>query len=261
MRDVLFYKKIKFKIYRLCKIFFTVILITSCSSTSINNQQRFDPLEKFNRVIFNFNYYILDRYVIYPIAVVWQNYLPMPVRNGLVNFLSNLEEPASMVNNFLRADIYQGVKHFNRFFLNSVFGIAGFIDIASIANYKLIKQESSRFGGTLGYYQIGYGPYMVLPVYGSFTLREDVSDLADKIYPMLSYLTFWMSAGKWILEGIEKRTLLLDSARILENSSDPYLMIMEAYFQNKDFKAQRGVFKPRINQNITVIEENLDFID
>ncbi|MGP1930593.1 MAG: MlaA family lipoprotein [Arsenophonus sp. ET-YP4-MAG3] len=261
MHYVLFNKKIKFKIYRLCQIFFTVTLITSCSSTSIDNQQRFDPLEKFNRVIFNFNYHILDRYVIYPISVVWGNYLPMPVRNGLVNFLSNLEEPASMVNNFLRADIYQGIKHFNRFFLNSVFGMAGFIDIASIANHKLIKQESNRFGSTLGYYKIGYGPYIVLPIYGSFTIREDISDLVDKAYPMLSCLTFWMSAGKWILEGIEKRTLLLNSAKILENSSDPYLTIMEAYFQNKDFKAQKGVFKPKINQNITIIEENLDSID
>lgn len=40
-----------------------------------------------------------------------------------------------------------------------------------------------------------------------------------------------MSAGKWALEGIETRAQLLDSDAILQNSSDPYLMMREAYFQ------------------------------
>lgn len=259
--DVLLNRKTRFKTYRLCGVLFAAGLITGCSSTPSDNQQRSDPLESFNRTMFDFNYHVLDRYVVRPVAVAWRDYVPMPARNGLVNFLANLEEPASMVNNFLRGDIYQGMKHFNRFFLNSVFGMAGLIDIASMANPKLAKQESNRFGSTLGYYQVGYGPYVVLPGYGSFTLREDGGDWADKTYPMLSYLTFWMSAGKWVLEGIEKRALLLDSDGILQNSSDPYLMIREAYFQNKDFKAQGGVLKPTINPNAAVIEEDLDSID
>ncbi|SUC39844.1 VacJ lipoprotein [Proteus mirabilis] len=39
-------------------------------------------------------------------------------------------------------------------------------------------------------------------------------DWADATYPVLSYLTFWMSAGKWALEGIETRAQLLDSDAI-----------------------------------------------
>lgn len=258
---VLLNRKARFKTYRLCEVLFSVGLLTSCSSTPTDNQQRSDPLESFNRTMFDFNYYVLDRYVVRPVAVAWRDYVPMPTRNSLINFLNNLEEPASMVNTFLRCDIYQGIKHFNRFFLNSVFGMAGLIDIASMANTKLAKQESNRFGSTLGYYQVGYGPYVILPGYGSFTLRVDVGDWADKAYPMLSYLTFGMSAGKWVLEGIVKRVLLLDSDGIVRNSSDPYLMIREAYFQNKDFKAQGGVLKPTINPNSKVIEEDLDSID
>ncbi|MFS1539399.1 MAG: phospholipid-binding lipoprotein MlaA [Candidatus Phlomobacter fragariae] len=251
----------RFKTYRLCGLFFVVGLIVSCSSTHTDNQQRADPLESFNRTMFDFNYHVIDRYVVRPVAVAWRDYVPMPARNGLVNFFANLEEPVSMVNNFLLGDIHQGMKHFNRFFLNSVFGMAGLIDIASMANPKLVKQEPNRFGSTLGYYQVGYGPYVVLPGYGSFTLREDGGDWIDKAYPMLSYLTFWMLAGKWALEGIEKRAFLLNSDGILQNSSDPYLMIREAYFQNKDFKAQGGVLKQTINPNAAVVEEDLDSID
>lgn len=49
-----------------------------------------------------------------------------------------------------------------------------------------------------------------------------------------------MSAGKWALEGIETRAQLLDSDAILQNSSDPYLMMREAYFQKNDFDANGG---------------------
>ncbi|XZQ55220.1 MAG: MlaA family lipoprotein [Arsenophonus sp.] len=254
-------KKIRFKIYRLFGIFFVLLFTESCSNTFIDNKQRSDPLEQFNRRIFDFNYHILDRHIIRPLAIVWRDYLPMPVRNSLSNFLYNLEEPASMVNNFLCGNIFQGIKHFNRFFLNSVFGIAGLVDIASMANPKLAKEETNRFGSTLGYYRVGYGPYIVLPGYGSFTLREDFGNLVDTTYPVLSYLTFWMSIGKWLLEGIENRALLLDFTEILQNSSDPYLIIIESYFQNKDFKAQRNAFKPIINFNSAIIEGNLNSVD
>ena len=37
-----------------------------------------------------------------PVAVARRDYVPTPARNGTINFLGNLEEPASMVNNFLR---------------------------------------------------------------------------------------------------------------------------------------------------------------
>jgi len=45
-------------------------------------------------------------------------------------------------------------------------------------------------GGTLGHYGVGYGPYVQLPFYGSFTVREDGGDMVDTLYPVLSWLTW-----------------------------------------------------------------------
>lgn len=239
---------------------FAGVLLAGCASTP-DSTGRSDPFEGFNRAMFDFNFELLDPYVVRPVAVAWRDYTPKPVRNGLNNFTTNLGEPASMVNYFLKGEPYKAMIHFNRFFLNTILGMGGLIDVASMANPKLAKEEPRRFGSTLGYYHVGYGPYLVLPAYGSFTPREDIGDFADTLYPVLSYLTFWMSAGKWVVNGIETRAQLLDSDALIRNSEDPYLMIREAYFQRNDFLARGGVLKAQENPNASAIKDQLKEID
>lgn len=91
--------------------------------------------------MYNFNFNVLDPYIVRPVAVAWRDYVPQPARNGLSNFTGNLEEPAVMVNYFLQGDPYQGMVHFTRFFLNTILGMGGFIDVAGMANPKLQRTE------------------------------------------------------------------------------------------------------------------------
>ncbi len=91
-----------------------------------------------------------------------------------------------MVNYFLQGDPYKGMVHFTRFFLNTILGMGGLIDVAGMANPQLQRVEPHRFGSTLGHYGVGYGPYVQLPFYGSFTLRDEGGDMADGLYPVLS---------------------------------------------------------------------------
>ncbi|PLR33980.1 phospholipid-binding lipoprotein MlaA [Chimaeribacter californicus] len=248
--------------YRLMGLAFAGVLLAGCASSPDKQQQgRSDPLEGFNRAMFSFNYDVLDPYIVRPAAVAWRDYVPMPARNGLSNFTGNLDEPATMVNYFLEGKPYDAMKHFTRFFLNTLLGMGGLIDVAGMANPQLAREEPHRFGSTLGYYGVGYGPYVELPGYGSFTVREDGGEWVDKLYPPLSYLTFWMSAGKWVVEGIETRAQLLDSDGLLRNSSDPYVMVREAYFQRHDFLASGGKLTPATNPNASAIQGDLDDID
>jgi phospholipid-binding lipoprotein MlaA len=249
--------------YRLSGVALASVLVLGCASSTADrsSQDRPDRLEGFNRTMFDFNYNVLDPYVVRPVAVAWRDYVPTPARNGLGNFLSNLGEPASMVNYFLVGKPYQAMIHFNRFFLNTLLGMGGFIDVASMANPKLAKEAPRRFGTTLGTYGVGYGTYVVLPGYGSFTPREDLGGVADSFYPTLSYLTWWMSAGKWVFEGIETRAELLDSDALLRNSSDPYAMVRAAYFQRHDFLASGGKLIPQSNPNAQAIQGDLKDID
>ncbi|HKM97959.1 MAG TPA: phospholipid-binding lipoprotein MlaA [Buttiauxella sp.] len=237
------------------------VLVGCASSADTQPQGRSDPLEGFNRTMYDFNFDVLDPYIVRPVAVVWRDYVPQPARNGLSNFTSNLEEPASMVNNFLQGDPYQGMVHFTRFFLNSMLGMGGFIDVAGMANPKLQRLEPNRFGTTLGHYGVGYGPYVHLPAYGSFTIREDGGEMLDNLYAPLSWLTWWMSVGKWTLEGIETRAQLLDSEGLLKQSSDPYILVREAYFQRHDFMANGGKLTPLENPNAESIQDDLKDID
>ena len=84
-------------------------LLVGCASSGTDQQGRSDPLEGFNRTMYNFNFNVLDPYIVRPVAVAWRDYVPQPARNGLSNFTGNLEEPAVMVNYFLQGDPYQGM--------------------------------------------------------------------------------------------------------------------------------------------------------
>ncbi|MGV3347015.1 phospholipid-binding lipoprotein MlaA [Enterobacteriaceae bacterium LUAb1] len=249
--------------YRLAGLVLASLMLVGCASSkdTSDRQGRSDPLESFNRSMFDFNYQVLDPYVLRPVAVTWRDYVPLPARNGLSNFLGNLDEPAAMVNSFLRGDPYRGMVHFNRFFLNTLLGVGGFIDVAGMANPKLAREAPPRFGGTLGTWGVGYGPYVVLPGYGSATPREDLGSLADDFYPPLSWFEWWMSPIKWVFEGIETRAQLLDSDGILRGSSDPYEFVRNAYFQRYDFLASGGKLKPQENPNAQAIQDDLKDID
>lgn len=242
----------------------TVLSLTACSHSKPTEQaeqkQASDPLEGFNRKMFDFNYNLLDPYVLRPVAVAWNNYVPTIARTGISNFLSNLDEPVAMVNSLLRMKPDHAIVHFNRFFLNTLLGLGGFIDVAGKVNPKLIRQAPERFGGTLGHYGVGYGPYVVVPVFGSVTPREQGGNYLDTFYPVLSFLTNWSLLGKSVLEGIETRARLLNSDDILHNSKDPYAFMRSAYYQRSDFLANGGQIQ-KDSPASRAIEAEIDEID
>lgn len=197
-----------------------------------------DPFEGFNRAMWTVNYDYLDPYVAKPVSLAYVNYVPGWTRSGISNFLSNLEEPASMVNSIVMLDGEAALTHFNRFWMNTVFGLGGLIDIASAANIQ--KLGDRQFGDAMGYYDIGQGPYFMFPVYGPITLREGAGDVVDGLYPPLSLLTLPQSVLKWLFEGMEDRAALVQQESLLNSSPDPYVFARDAYLQNKAFKARGG---------------------
>jgi phospholipid-binding lipoprotein MlaA len=188
---------------RLSALALGATMLVGCASSG-EQTGRSDPLEGFNRSMYNFNYNVLDPYVVRPVAVAWRDYVPQPARNGLSNFTSNLEEPAVMVNYFLQGDPYQGMVHFTRFFLNSILGWAALL-MLPVWRTRNCSVNSRTVSAARWALWRGYGPYVQLPFYGSFTLRDDGGDMVDTLYPVLSWLTWPLSVGKWTVEGIETR--------------------------------------------------------
>ncbi|MGF1832833.1 MlaA family lipoprotein [Photobacterium sanguinicancri] len=223
------------------------------------DNQVYDPFEGINRTMWDLNYNYLDPYIARPAAIAYVDYVPVPVRSGLANFFANLEEPASMVNSLIMLNPENAATHFNRFWFNTVFGLGGLIDIATAANIPSPGQR--EFGDSLGSYGVGNGPYFMVPLYGPITLREGTGDIVDGLYFPLNLLTFWQSAGKWALEGLEKRAALVPQESILDDSPDPYIFTRDAYIQYKNFRATGGATVDEEPQEEAFSDEFLDEVD
>lgn len=241
-------------------LFFILVpfFLTACSSSiDVETGIRKDPLEKFNRAMWKVNYEYLDPYVLEPIAKGWRDYVPSPIKTGLINVANNLDEPASFVNRLVEGEGEKAMVHFTRFWFNSIFGLGGLIDFASMTN-NLSVGNRRTFGETLGSYNIPTGSYIMLPAYGPFTPRQDLGSIVDSTYPVLSLLTYPLSISKFMIQGIDTRSKLLGKESLLKQSQDPYVTFREAYFQNLEFKVKDG--KSNDSQE-TLSEEQLKNID
>lgn len=216
------------------------VILTACSSSLNPDGTRKDPLEGFNRAMWKVNYEYLDPYVLEPVAKGWRDYVPSPVKTGLVNVANNLDEPASFVNRLLEGEGRKAMIHFNRFWINSIFGLGGLIDFASLTPDLKLENGRRTFGDTLGKYDVPTGTYLMLPAYGAATPRQDLGGIVDTTYPVLSLLATPWSAAKFVVQGVDKRANLLGQDALLKQAQDPYVTFREAYFQNLEFKVKDG---------------------
>jgi phospholipid-binding lipoprotein MlaA len=85
-----------------------LLLLCGCASkqTTTEKAQQYedpkDPLESLNRTMWDFNYEILDEYILRPTAVAYVDYMPQIARTGLLNMAENLVEPSYSINNLLQ---------------------------------------------------------------------------------------------------------------------------------------------------------------
>lgn len=218
----------------------SVLVISGCASAPeeqsvVGEPEVYDPLESFNRSMWTINYDYLDPYLVKPVSLAYVDYVPVPVRNGISNFLGNLDEPSSMVNNLVMGNGGKALDHFNRFWINTTLGLGGLIDVASAAG--ITDHDEKAFSDAVGHYGVGNGPYVMVPAYGPWTVRE-TADVVDGMYVPLSFLNFWAGLGKWALEGLESRAVLAQQESLLEGSPDPYALVRDVYIQRQDFKAE-----------------------
>ena len=112
---------------------FVVLFSTSLSAQTPDANQPYqvsDPLEPLNRVVWDFNYQILDPYIYRPVTLKYVDWVPTPGRKAINNFVLNFEEPSTMINNLLQLDFKHTAQAFFRFSVNSTFGLLGFLDVA-----------------------------------------------------------------------------------------------------------------------------------
>ncbi|MFT6987283.1 MAG: phospholipid-binding lipoprotein MlaA [Psychromonas sp.] len=222
----------------LIRIFFVFSLLLPCISSAqmVNGDPQYqmsDPLEPANRLIWDFNYKILDTYIYRPVTQNYVDWVPTGGRKAINNFVLNFEEPSTLVNHLIQLEFKYSVQSLFRFSVNSTFGILGLFDLAEDMG---VARRPESFSNVLGRWSVPNGPYLMLPVMGPRSTRKLVGSFVDGLYFPSSYFTLWQSVTLYGLDGLDKRESLLGQEVLLEQSLDPYIFVKEAYIQYEAFK-------------------------
>lgn len=222
------------------------VVLTGCAGTvDPVTGDRSDPLQGFNRTMWDFNYKVMDPYLLKPAAKGWDA-LPDPLTKGLSNVANNLDEPVSFINRLWEGEGQKAMVHLNRFIINSTFGLGGLIDWASYSDPLKIENQRT-FGDTLGSYGVEPGTYVVLPVYNATTPRELTGTVVDSAYtyPFWDWVGGPWSLVKYGVQAVDKRAKAMSQEALLEQATDPYITFREAYYQNLEYRATDGKVKAK----------------
>jgi len=196
-----------------------------------------DPLEPVNRAVYAFNE-TADRYVLRPVAKGYDTVAPSFVRTGVRNFFDNLFYPTVIVNDLLQLKGQMLAQDFSRFIVNTAFGLGGLIDVATPTG---LPRNDEDFGQTLGYWGVGEGWYLMLPLLGPSDNRDLVGRVVDGFTSPLYYvesstITIPLSAANVVSD----RADLLKADRLLEQQLDRYVFVRTVYLQLRQAKVHDG---------------------
>ncbi len=197
-----------------------------------------DPNETINRGVMAANQELLR-----PASEIIKAAIPGPIHDRLHDFSTNLKEPRIFINNVLQGRVEAAVHTSTRVAMNSVFGLAGFFDVASREG---LPQESGDFGQTLFVWGVGEGPYVVRPYFGPSTLRDAVGSTVDMVSNPLGWLTgsaVPVTVGSTGVDAVDR----LGQLKQAEDASvDFYSFVRSSYYQVRRTELREALGLPSI---------------
>lgn len=211
------------------RVLLILSVLTGCASGPNANPR--DPFEPFNRGVYQFNDAV-DTAVLKPVATAYRDVVPSPVRKGVNNFFGNLQDAWSFVNNALQLKGEAAMDSFFRFGVNTVIGLGGILDVATEMN---IEKHTRDFGHTLGYWGVGPGPYIVLPLLGPSTLRDTAALPVDMQGDLVAGISDVPTRNTLTAVRIvdTRADLLKATAMLDEVALDKYTFVRDAYLQRR----------------------------
>jgi len=210
----------------------------------------FDPLEPMNRFFFEFNdklYY----WVLNPLNRVYTSVLPLDVRYSIGNFFNNIAAPVRFINNVLQWKINDAGVVLSRFLINSTLGVYGFGDPA-FRDFGL-EPRPEDFGQTLGYWGLGEGIYLCLPVIGPSSVRDTFGFVVDATtHPMVYFVDdIWVSAGYYTAGRVNLLSLNPDVYEDLKKYAlDPYVSMRQVYLDYRRIRVEDSALKQRSDNEL-----------
>lgn len=197
-----------------------------------------DPLEIFNRFMFAINDTV-DIFILKPVAVTYEFWVPGGVRNSVRNFLRNLRTPVILANDLFQGEMRRAEATVARFFINTTVGLAGFFDAAGDSGWDYHDED---FGQTMAVHGAGEGFYLVLPLLGPSSARDGAGLVVDHFLDPLTYLApMETGLGRASLTAVDFRSRNLELIEDLKRDSiDYYARIRSLYRQRRAFEISNG---------------------
>lgn len=222
-----------------CSALALFALLAGCATVPPNaGEDPRDPLEGFNRQVFEFNEG-LDRAVLKPLAQAYDKVLPQGVQDCIANGFSNLREPSNALNNLLQGKGAAAASDVCRFAVNTTVGLLGCFDVASRMGLEKHRED---FGQTLGVWGVGNGPYLVLPLFGPSTLRDGAGLGVETVLDV----NFWIENVRvrnsiFALRTVQARDELLQADDLISGAAlDRYSFIRDGYLQRRQSLVHDG---------------------
>ncbi len=216
----------------------TVLLLTACAGTQSRNTDPVrDPWEGYNRKIHAFNMGV-DKAVLRPIARGYDKITPDPIQRGIGNFFRNLNYPVTGLNQLLQGKFSEFGESTERFLANTIFGLLGFVDIASKGG---VPQHDEDFGQTMAVWGWKDSRYFVLPFLGPRTVRDTLGRSFYGYAHPISYLAreesiYWPFAA----DIVQIRAALLPNDYLWMDQYDPYVALRDAWLQRREYLIYDG---------------------
>ncbi|WP_334012643.1 MlaA family lipoprotein [Alteromonas sp. S167] len=228
--------------------------LTANEQAAVDTSDPRDPLESVNRVVWDFNWEVLDAYILRPVTVAYVSVMPQFARTGLLNAAQNLEEPANLTNNLLQGKVDDGLDSLARFLINSTVGLLGTIDVASKIG---LDRKEEQFGETLGVWGVDTGPFLMLPFLGPSDPRSFTGDYVDGFAFPMTLIDGGLNFARLGISLLETRAQLLDQEAQIEQAVDDYAFLKNAYFERLEFRVTDG----RSGDKVIEEEQLDDFAD
>jgi len=195
-----------------------------------------DPYENWNRKVYRFNE-VIDDWFLRPVASTYRSLMPRVADRAVTNFFSNLSEIRNLANSVFQLKLESAVAATGRFTYNTIFGLGGLFDVATVFD---LPEQPEDFGQTLGYWGVGSGPYLMLPLLGPSNPRDFSGFMTDSaLLP-----SFWDLAEEpevyaaRALQIVDMRADLIPAESFI--SGDEYIFVRNAYLQRREFMINDG---------------------
>ena len=201
-----------------------------------------DPFEGSNRFFFNVNN-ALDKALLKPVAEAYHDVLPDFARDGVRNFLNNLNSPVIFANDLLQGEGDRAGTTMVRFGINTTIGLAGLFDVAGDLGYPYHDED---FGQTLAVWGVNDGPYFYFLILGPSSARDFTGFVVDRGVDPLTYVGWgddyeWVPITRAVVNVIDLRSRNIETLDEIERTSvDYYASIRSLYRQSRADAIRNG---------------------